>query len=84
MVLSGAKFNLANNSTLVAMVTSAKKTAWPSDVALQDLDAAGLRVACIVKWRLTTVPNGLISRTLGKLGGLDRLACEREFANMIS
>ena len=84
VVLSGLAFNTANKSTLVAMITSTKQSTWPSDVPLRDLQSAGLSVACLVRWRLTTVPNDLIVRKLGKLGGLDRLSCEREFANMIS
>ena len=84
VVLSGRAFNAANFSTLVAMITSTAAAAWPSDVFLQDLASAGLRVACRVRWRLITVPNQLILKPLGKLGGFDRLSCEREFANMIS
>lgn len=83
VVLSGAYFNKSNGSTLVAMITTAKQTSWPSDVALRDLDSAGLLVQCLVRWRLTTIPNELIVRKLGMLGSLDRLQCEREFANMI-
>ena len=84
VVLSGSGFNSANQSTLVAMITSSTGPAWPSDVALNDLVSAGLRVPCRVRWRLTTIPNALIVRRLGKLGAFDRLSCEREFANMIS
>ena len=82
-VLSGKSFNLANSSTLVAMITSSDHAPWPSDVVLADLASAGLSVVCRVRWRLTTVPNYLIVRAIGKLGGLDRLACERQLANMI-
>ena len=84
VILSGSAFNEANNSTLVAMITSSKQTSWPSDVSVQDLTMAGLTVDCLVRWRLTTIPNDMIVRKLGKLGGLDRLACERQFAIMIS
>ena len=84
VVLSCQAFNAANHSTLVAMITTSQLAPWPSDVVLQDLAAAGLRVSCRVRWRLTTVPNTLIVRRLGRLGGLDRLACERQLANMIS
>ena len=84
VVLSGRSFNEANHSTLVAMITSTTRQAWPSDVVLQDLETAGLSVPCRVRWRLTTIPNDLIVRRLGRLGGFDRLACERQFANMIS
>lgn len=84
VVLSGRGFNEGNHSTLVAMITSTSRQPWPSDVVLSDLDAAGLPVPCRVRWRLATIPNDLIVRRLGRLGGLDRLSCEREFANMIS
>lgn len=82
VVLSGEHFNAANNSTIVAMITTAKASSWPSDVTLDDLAAANLSVPCLVRWRLTTVPNDLILRQLGSLGAIDRLACEREFANL--
>jgi mRNA interferase MazF len=82
VVLSGERFNAANNATIVAMITTAKASSWPSDVTLDDLDAANLSVPCLVRWRLTTVPNDLILRQLGSLGSADRAACEREFANL--
>ncbi len=82
VVLSGEHFNSANNATIVAMITTAKASSWPSDVTLDDLQAANLSVPCLVRWRLTTVPNDLILRRLGSLGPADRLACEREFANL--
>ena len=83
VVLSSVSFNEGNQSTLVAMITSTTQSSWPSDVHLQDLESAGLRLACLVRWRLTTIPNELIVRKLGRLGGLDRLSCERQFADMI-
>ena len=84
VVLSGKSFNDLNQSTLVAMITSSTGPAWPSDVVLKNLIAAGLLVSCRVRWRLTTIPTALIVRRLGKLDAFDRLSCEREFANMIS
>ncbi len=84
IVVSGASFNAANNWTVVAMITSSTATDWPSDVVIKDLETAGLAVNCRVRWRLTSVPNDLIVRRLGKLGSLDRLACERQFAKLIS
>ncbi len=83
VVLSGRSFNVTNQATVVAMITTAKASSWPSDILLGDLQTANLPVACVVRWRLTTVPNDLILRHLGALGPLDRLACEREFANML-
>lgn len=83
VVVSSRAFNAANGSTLVAMVTTAKATKWPSDIDLTDLETAGLTVPCILRWRLTTLPNELILRALGRLGAIDRLACERGMAEML-
>ena len=83
VVVSARAFNDANGATLVAMITTAKKTEWPSDIELTDLAAAGLAVDCLIRLRLVTVPNGLILRRLGALGAVDRLGCERAVAQMV-
>jgi mRNA interferase MazF len=83
VVVSSRAFNAANDATLVAMITTAKATVWPSDVVLTDLLAAGLRVPCILRMRLVTLPNDLILRGLGRLSAVDRLACERQLAEML-
>lgn len=83
LVMSGAEFNRLNLSTIVAMITTAKASAWPSDVLIKDLESADLPLACVVRWRLATIPNSLLVRKLGKLAPLDRLSCEREFAKIL-
>lgn len=83
VVVSSRAFNQANGSSLVAMITTAKETTWPSDIALSDLAAAGLRTPCILRMRLVTLPNDLILRALGRLAPLDRLACERGLAELL-
>ncbi len=72
VILSGPQFNERNKSSVVAMITTAKASAWPSDVALTDLETANLPQRCVVRWRLATIPNDLILRKLGALGPLDR------------
>jgi mRNA interferase MazF len=84
LVLSSARFNRENNTTLVSMITSTTRTTWTSDTHITDLHVAGLTVPCLVRWRLATIPNDLILRLLGKLSGLDKLSCERAFADMIA
>jgi mRNA interferase MazF len=83
VVLSGRDFNRDNGWTIIAMITTAKQTNWPSDVLLGDLDSAGLRHSCVIRWRLQTMPNEIFVRRIGSLGGLDRLACERQLARML-
>ena len=83
VIMSARRFNAENQVTLVAMITTAKASEWPSDIALTDLDAAGLTTPCILRWRLTTLPNDLILRALGRLSAVDRMACERGMAEMV-
>jgi mRNA interferase MazF len=83
VVRSGRKFNETNGHTVVAMITTAKETNWPSDVEIRDLKAAGLTLPCVARLRFQTMPNGLILRLLGSFGGLDRLNCERQLAEML-
>ena len=83
VVMSSRAFNAANGATLVAMITTAKASIWPSDIALGDLASSGLNAPCILRWRLTTLPNDLILRALGRLCALDRMACERGMAGMV-
>lgn len=84
VVLSGIEFNLANGYSAVAMITTAKATKWPSDINVVDLAAAGLRVPCVVRLRLASMPNDIIDRKLGELDALDRLQCERRLAEMLT
>lgn len=83
VIVSSRKSNEANMASLVAMITTAKETSWPSDIALTDLEAAGLKTPCILRMRLVTLPNDLILRGLGRLAPIDRLSCERGLADLL-
>jgi mRNA interferase MazF len=72
VVLSRQAFNESNGHSICAMITTAGNTAWPSDVAIGDLDAAGLARPCVVRFKLFTLPNAIILRRAGTLGGQDR------------
>ena len=80
LVISGKEFNAANGWTIIAMITTARKTHWASDVDIVDIEIAGLKTACIVRMRLQTIPNDIIDREIGKLGQLDRKNADRQFA----
>lgn len=71
LVLSSAAFNDATGHVIAAMITSAKQSAWASDVALTDLSAAGLSVPCVVRMKLFTLEAGLVVRNAGRLGAGD-------------
>ncbi|MEJ0078188.1 MAG: type II toxin-antitoxin system PemK/MazF family toxin [Alphaproteobacteria bacterium] len=74
LILSNRIFNEANGHSICAMVTTAVRTRWLSDVAISDLGSAGLPRACVVRWKLFTLPNHLIERKAGMLGRVDRAA----------
>jgi len=82
-VFSGRNFNEENAHSMVGMITTAKKITWPSDVEITNLQMAGLRVDCIARWRLVTVPNTLILRKLGKIDPVDQLNFERIRASIL-
>jgi len=72
VVLSKLEFNGANGHSVCAMITTAGRTNWPSDIAITDLAAAGLPRACVVRFKLFTLPNAIILKRAGTLAALDR------------
>ena len=71
VVLSRRAFNDAHGHSICAMITTAQRSRWPSDIAIDDLSAAGLPRACVVRWKLFTLPNAIILRRAGALAGKD-------------
>ncbi len=84
LVFSGSRFNSDNGHSLVAMITTAKGTSWPSDVTIEDLQAAGLFHPCVMRLRFQTMPNDLIVRKLGTLGSGDALRCAYALSRMLN
>lgn len=74
--LSRVAFNTANENTVLAMITTAKASLWPSDLPILDIAAAGLITNCYVRWKVFTLPNGLIQRMIGHLAATDQLAMQ--------
>jgi len=56
---------------VLAMITSAANPPWPLDVAIDDLDAAGLPAPSVVRMKLFTLDFRLILRTAGHLAPAD-------------
>ncbi len=71
VVLSHTAFNEAGY-TLLAMVTTQAHAPWPGDTPIQDRDAAGLHVLCIVRLKAFTIDNRLIAKKIGHLSPSDR------------
>lgn len=69
LVLSSTEaFNPPSGHVVLAMITSARNSAWPLDTEIQDLDSAGLPSTSIVRMKLFTLDERLIIRQAGHLG----------------
>jgi mRNA interferase MazF len=61
LILSSAgPFNGPAGHSVLAMITSAKHSAWPLDVAIGDLAVAGLPSPSLVRMKLFTLDHALI------------------------
>ena len=72
LVLSGGPFNQQAQHAVLAMITSAGQFAWPGDSPIDDLTAAGLSSACLVRLKLFTLDERLVIRKVGALAVADQ------------
>jgi mRNA interferase MazF len=72
LILSRAAFNQSHGHSICAMITTAARSRWPSDIEIRNLQPAGLDRPCVVRWKLFTLPNNHILRRAGKLTAPDR------------
>ena len=84
VVVSSAAFNGRHDQVILAMVTSARQSNWPSDVHLQDWRGAGLSVACRVRFKLFTLDETLVVRRVGALTAGDRAAVRKGLMESIA
>ena len=77
LVLSGSTFNEENGHTVLAMVTTARSTSWPSDIPITDTASPGSMPPRWSGFKLFTLDNRIVQRRIGTLGGPDSLACSR-------
>lgn len=84
LALSAREANEANGATLFAMITTAQRSRWPSDIPLTDGAGAGLSDASLVRLKLFTLDNRLISRVVGKLSRRDRTAVHKMLKSVIA
>jgi len=75
LVLSQANsFNKRVAHSVLAMITSASNSDWPLDIEIEDIDAAGLPYASIVRMKLFTLDDQLVIRKAGSLSTKDQEA----------
>jgi mRNA interferase MazF len=79
LILSSTAFNNSVSHSVLAMITSAKNSNWLFDVAISNLDSAGLSSDSIVRMKLFTLDNRLIIRNAGVLANSDQQAVTKAF-----
>lgn len=84
LVLSDGAFNLENGHCVLAMITTAAQSAWPSDIPIATLHGTGLDHTSKIRWKLFTLPDDLIVRKAGKILSQTRTAVLGTIANYFS
>lgn len=84
VVLSPLAFQTSHGAALLGMITDARNPAWPSDVAIGDLDSAGLRLASVFRCKLFTLDESLVLGCVGTLAARDRRAVARSLRTAIA
>ena len=77
LALSSQKANGESGNTIFAMITTAAKSHWPTDVPLADAETTGLTAASLVRLKLFTLDNRLVARKIGTLSPRDRTSVRK-------
>ncbi|NQW12497.1 MAG: type II toxin-antitoxin system PemK/MazF family toxin [Alphaproteobacteria bacterium] len=72
LVLSTCDHQATSGCVVLAMITTARDSAWPSDVPLSDVGSTGLRTPSVVRTKIFTLDRALIDRPIGSLSDDDR------------
>lgn len=84
LVISDAySFNRKSGHVVLAMITSAKNSDWPLDTNIEDLDAAGLTSASVVRMKIFTLDTKLIIRKAGTLNVKDQASVSEALRGML-
>lgn len=71
LLVSSDEFNRRNGRLILAMITCSASE-WPSDVVIHGWREAGLTAPCKLRFKLFTLDDHVIVRTLGALSRRDR------------
>ena len=84
LVLSKPAFQEQSGHLLLAMVTSARNSQWPTDWQIKDLQAAGLPQPCVVRFKLFTLDQCLLIGSLGALSEADRRGVQSRWIDVVA
>lgn len=84
LVLSTRDFNHENRHSVLAMVTRATHSRWPSDHEILELQPTGLHAASVVRFKIFTLDNRILQRRIGRLSERDVRVCVAALEAMFS
>ncbi|MFM2311997.1 MAG: hypothetical protein RLZZ04_1273 [Cyanobacteriota bacterium] len=64
--------SLTTDKSILAMITTKNHPLWSLDTVIEDLEATGLNVPSIIRFKLFTLDNNLIIKKIGSLSEDDR------------
>jgi len=83
VISDGAAFNRPAGHSVMAMITSAGHSPWPLDVAIDDLENAGLPAPSIVRLKLFTLDHRLVRGRLGRLVAKDQAKMQKVLRRLL-
>jgi mRNA interferase MazF len=83
LVLSSSPFQEQTGHVILAMVTTAKQSAWDSDVPLKHWKSAGLPRASVVRAKVFTLDTRFVLRRLASLSEHDRKSVSNALSGVI-
>ncbi|WP_186589651.1 type II toxin-antitoxin system PemK/MazF family toxin [Synechococcus sp. MVIR-18-1] len=84
LVLSKPAFQEQSGHLLLAMVTSARNSQWPTDWQIKDLQAAGLLQPCVVRFKVFTLDKSLLIGSFGALSEADRRGVQSRWIEVVA
>ena len=84
LVLSKPALQEQSGHLLLAMVTSARSTQWPTDWQIKDLQAAGLPQPCVVRFKVFTLDQSLLIGSFGALSEADRRGVQSRWIEVVA
>ena len=84
LVISSDDFNEQSGHFVAAMITSAKRSEWPSDVSLKVIEPAGLPSDCRVRMKLFTADGSLVLKKIGRITPRDQKAVLASLKNTLA
>lgn len=84
LVLSAKPFNDTHGHAIMAMLTSAKHSKWPTDIPIADHGKAGLPSPSVVRFKLFALDHRLVANSIGKLSATDWQAVQATLVTVLA